>query len=123
VAGGFEAEFAAWSVSQGARIYFKPRACLHHLKEVARGIRTCGEHVTTWRPDHAVGAYYYSLRSGKFGEFIARPCRAVPTRYHLQHPWQISAKLVAKAGGMLWALALYLRSPKRLGTTNQRGVA
>jgi GT2 family glycosyltransferase len=123
VAYRFEAEFAWRFVAGGRRIYFEPRACLHHLKEAAGGTRTFGEHQTTWRPDHAVGAYYYSLRSKKFGEFIVRPCRAVTTRYHLQHPWRIPATLAAELGGMLWALTLYLRGPKRLGTTNQKGAA
>jgi GT2 family glycosyltransferase len=123
VAYRFEAEFASRFVTSGHRIYFEPHACLHHLKDVAGGTRTYGEHLTTWRPDHAVGAYYYSLRSRKFAEFIVRPCRAVTTRYHLRHPWRIPATLVAEAGGMLWALALYLRGPKRLGTTTGKGVA
>lgn len=122
VAYRFEAEFASRFVAEGALIHFEPRACLHHLKEVAGGTRTFGEHLTTWRPDHAVGAYYYSLRCRNIREFIVRPCRAVTTRYHLQHPWRIPATLVAEVGGMLWALMLYARGPKRVGRTNRKGV-
>jgi GT2 family glycosyltransferase len=122
VAYRFEAEFASRFVARGGAILFEPRACLHHLKEVAGGTRTFGEHLTTWRPDHAVGAYYHSLRSKKFGEFIVRPCRAVATRYHVQHPWRIPATLVAELGGMFWALALYIRGPKRLRKTARKGV-
>jgi GT2 family glycosyltransferase len=121
VAYRFEAEFAARFVDHGGHIFFEPRACLHHLKEVAGGTRTFGEHLTTWRPDHAVGAYYYSLRCRKFLEFLARPCRAVTTRYHLQHPWRIPATLIAELGGMLWALVLHARGPKRLGPETRKG--
>jgi len=122
VAYRFEAEFASRFVATGARIHFEPRACLHHLKEVAGGTRSFGDHLTTWRPDHAVGAYYYSLRTGKLGEFVVRPCRAVATRYHLRHPWRIPATIVAELGGMFWALALYVRGPRRLGITSQKGM-
>jgi GT2 family glycosyltransferase len=122
VAYRFEAEFAARFVGHGGRIFFEPRACLHHLKEAAGGTRTFGEHLTTWRPDHAVGAYYYSLRCRNIREFLARPCRAATTRYHLQHPWRIPVTLFAELGGMVWALMLYLRGPKRLGPANRKGV-
>jgi GT2 family glycosyltransferase len=122
VAYRFEAEFASRFLAHGGRIHFEPRACLHHLKEVAGGTRSFGEHLTTWRPDHAVGAYYYSLRCKKFAEFVVRPCRAVITRYHLRHPWRIPATMVAELGGMLWALALYIRGPKRLDTTTQKDI-
>jgi GT2 family glycosyltransferase len=122
VAYRFEAEFAFRWLASGGRILFEPSACLHHLKEGAGGTRTYGNYLTTWRPDHAVGAYYYSLRCRKFGEFVVRPCRAVATRYHLRHPWRIPATIVAELGGMLWALALYVRGPRRLGATSQKGV-
>jgi hypothetical protein len=58
------------------------------------------------------------LRTGKLGEFVIRPCRAVITRYHLRHPWHIPTTLVAELGGMFWALSLYVRGPKRLETTS-----
>jgi GT2 family glycosyltransferase len=122
VAYRFEAEFASRFVARGGAILFEPRACLHHLKEVAGGTRTFGDYLSTWRPDHAVGAYYYSLRTGKLGEFVVRPCRAISTRYHLRHPWHIPTTLVAELGGMFWALALYIRGPKRLGTTSKKDV-
>jgi GT2 family glycosyltransferase len=121
VAYRFEAEFASRFVGQGGKIHFEPRACLHHLKALAGGTRTFGEHLTTWRADHAVGAYYYSLRCRKFLEFLVRPCRAISTRYHLQHPWRIPATLFAELSGMLWALVLHARGPKRLGPATRKG--
>jgi GT2 family glycosyltransferase len=57
VAYRFEAEFAHRVLASGRRIYYEPAACLHHLKAGSGGTRTYGEHLTTWRPDHAVGAY------------------------------------------------------------------
>jgi GT2 family glycosyltransferase len=120
VAYRFEAEFAHRVTTRGGRIYFEPAACLHHLKAGGGGTRTWGEHLTTWRPDHAVGAYYYSLRTRSWHEFTARPLRAVTTRYHLSHPWRVPATLLAEFGGMAWALALFLRGPRTLPPTTQR---
>jgi GT2 family glycosyltransferase len=114
VAYRFEAEFAhRWSAS-GRRILFSPRASLHHLKAEDGGTRSFGQHLTTWRPDHAVGAYYFALRTGAWREFAMRPVRAVTTRFHLRHPWRIPPTLVSELGGMLWAFKLYASGPRRL---------
>jgi GT2 family glycosyltransferase len=115
VAYRFEAEFAHRYRASGRQIRFEPRACLHHLKAPAGGTRTFGEHLTTWRPDHAVGAYYFGLRTGRWREFVTRPVRAIATRYHLRHPWRMLATLVAELAGMLWAVVLFVKGPKRLG--------
>ncbi|MBG9389060.1 glycosyltransferase family 2 protein [Caenimonas aquaedulcis] len=114
VAYRFEAEFAHRLRAAGARIRFEPAACLHHLKASDGGTRTFGGHLTTWRPDHAVGAYYHGLRTGSMGVFLTRPLRAVATRYHLRHPWRIPPTLLAEFGGMAWALALLRRGPRLL---------
>jgi len=112
VAYRFEAEFAHRLVASGRRIYFEPGACLHHLKDVCGGTRTYGNHLTTWRPDHAVGAYYFSLRTGALTDFVRRPVRAVTTRHHLRHPWQIPATLLAELRGMAWAWRLHRAGPR-----------
>jgi GT2 family glycosyltransferase len=114
VAYRFEAEFAHRYRSAGRQIFFEPRACVHHLKVSAGGTRAYGDHLTTWRPDHAVGAYYHGLRTGALGEFFRRPIAAVATRHHLRHPWRIPGTLLAELGGMLWAAGLYLRGPRYL---------
>jgi GT2 family glycosyltransferase len=115
VAYRFEAEFAHRWRASGRRIYFSPDACLHHLKDMGGGTRTYGEHLTTSRPDHAVGAYYYSLRTANYGEFLKRPFRAVATRHHLRRPWWIPLTLIAELRGMLWAALLFGRGPKYAG--------
>ncbi len=114
VAYRFEAEFAHRLLASGRRIYYEPAASLHHLKVSTGGTRTYGEHLTTWRPDHAVGAYYYGLRTGNLRDFLTRPFRSVATRYHLRHPWQLPLTLLAEVCGMAWALALFARGPKHL---------
>lgn len=111
VAYRFEAEFAHRFLKAGNRIYFEPRACLHHLKAEGGGTRTFGKHLMTWKPDHVVGAYYYSLRTGLRWEFFRRPVQSIKTRYHLKHPWQIPLTLLAEFGGMLWALKLFFGGP------------
>jgi len=114
VAYRFEAEFAHRAARSGVRILFEPAACIHHLKVSSGGTRTYGEHLTTWRPDHAVGAYYHALRTGRLSTFFFRPVRAVATRYHLRRPWRMPATLVAELGGILWALGLWARGPRTL---------
>lgn len=118
VAYRFEAEFAHRFRASGRRIYFEPRACLHHLKDNSGGTRTFGEHLTTWKPDHAVGAYYFCLRTGPswatLSEFVTRPLRAVATHHHLRRPWWIPRTLLAELRGMAWALALYVRGPRHV---------
>ncbi|MRD46842.1 glycosyltransferase [Caenimonas koreensis DSM 17982] len=112
VAYRFEAEFAHRFIKSGHRIRFTPAACIHHLKVAAGGTRMYGEHLTTWRPDHAVGAYYFGLRTGSAGEFVSRPLRSVVTRYHLRHPWRIPATLLSEFSAMVWAMMLYAKGPK-----------
>ena len=124
VAYRFEAEFAYRFLKTGNRIYFEPRACLHHLKAEDGGTRTFGEHLTTWKPDHAVGAYYYFLRTGSGFDFFWRPIRSIATRYHLKRPWQIPLTLLAEFRGMLWALKLFCGGPRYVDTNpfNRDGV-
>jgi len=112
VAYRFEAEFAHRFCASGRRIWFEPKACLHHLKDAAGGTRTYGDHLTTWRPDHAVGAYYFALRTGAWRELFARPFRSVMTRFHLRHPWRIVATLWAEIRALAWALRLLARGPR-----------
>jgi GT2 family glycosyltransferase len=120
VAYRFEAEFANRLVSNGARIFFEPAACIHHLKVGVGGTRAYGNQFTTWLPDHAVGAYYHAIRSGAVGEFLRRPFSAVATRYHLRHPWHIPGSLLAELTGLLWALWLCWRGPKYIDFASER---
>lgn len=116
VAFRFEAEFAYRYRATGRRILFAPAACIHHLKAGDGGTRTFGAHLTTWKPDHAVGAYYYALRTRPGGkwlmDFAKRLVRSVATRHHLRRPWWIPLTLVAELRGMAWALVLAWRGPR-----------
>jgi hypothetical protein len=119
VAYRFEAEFAHRLLASGRRIRFEPQACLHHLKAEGGGTRTYGDHLTTWRPDHAVGAYYHGLCTQDLTVFATRPWRAAATRYHLRHPWRLPGTLLAELGGMAWAIGLFTRGRKRLAPVAQ----
>jgi len=116
VAYRYEAEFSHRFIASGNRISFEPKACLHHLKDAGGGTRSFGEHLTTWRPDHAVGAYYFALRTKPNGrwlkDFISRPMRALMTRHHLRRPWWIPTTLIAELRGMFWALSLNRHGPR-----------
>lgn len=116
VAYRFEAEFAHRFCASGGRIRFAPTACLHHLHVGSGGTRSFGEHLTTLRPDHAVGAYYFALRTKSawdcLADFVARPLRAIATRHHLRRPWWIPLTLLAELRGMLWAWRLHRAGPR-----------
>ena len=126
VAYNFEAEFAYRWRNAGHRIYFEPTAAVHHLR-AAGGTRMFGEHLRSFRPNHAVGAYYYFLRtwSGRksIAQFLGRPLRAISTRHHLHRPWWIPATLIAEFSGMAWALALAVRGPRYVSLkAGKRGI-
>lgn len=112
VAYRYEAEFSYRWLDAGKRIYFEPSACLHHLKDSGGGTRSYGEHLTTSRPDHAVGDYYYLLKTRQWLRFLQRPFRSVATRHHLFHPWGIFTTLLAECRGILWALKLHRAGPR-----------
>ncbi len=120
VAYRFEAEFAHRFLAAKNQIWFEPDACLHHLHVVVGGTRSFGQHLTTIRPDHAVGAYYYVLRTRagilRFRDVATRMIRSVATRHHLRHPWWIPLTLLAELRGMIWALRLNSAGPKLMDT-------
>lgn len=115
VAYRFESEFCDRALSAGERILFEPTASIRHLKASAGGTRSFGEHLTTVKPSHTVGAYYYLLRGRnvekRFLQLILRPLRAVRTKHHLRRPWWIPMTLAAEFGGFIWAVSLFLRGP------------
>src|SRR4029078_2122533 len=63
VAYRFEAEFAARAIAAGEKIWFEPDASIRHIKASTGGPRSYGEHLTTIKPSHSVGEYYYLMRS------------------------------------------------------------
>jgi GT2 family glycosyltransferase len=119
VAYRFEAEFCDRALAAGERILFEPAASIRHLKVAEGGTRTYGHHLTTIRPSHAVGAYYYLLRARRlryrFGKIILRMFLSVRTRHHLLHPWWIPGTLVAELLGLIWALRLFVGGPRLIG--------
>ena len=120
----FEAEFAARALDAGERILFEPEASIRHLKAGVGGIRAYGDYLTTMKPSHAVGEYYYLLRArqirGRLLKMLRRPLRAVRTKHHLSHPWWIPATLIAEARGLIWAVGLALSGPRLIGGQEQK---
>lgn len=124
VAYRFEAEFASRALAAGEKILFEPDASIRHLKASTGGTRSYGEHLTTIKPSHSVGEYYYLLRSkglpSRMLKIVARPLRAIRTRHHLSHPWWILGTLLAETWGFLWAVALAARGPRLIGGRGQK---
>lgn len=115
VAYRFEAEFAFRWLRSGHRIRYEPEALIHHLKVSSGGTRAYSHHLTTVRPDHAVGRYYYYWRTCSLPVALANSIRnfvfSVYTRHHLRKPWWIPVTLLAELRGFLWSCQLALSGP------------
>ena len=116
VAYRFEAEFASRALAAGEKILFDPAASIRHLRATKGGTRSYGEHLTTIRPSHSVGAYYYFIHSRsvprRLASILMRPIRAVRTKHHLLHPWWIIPTLISEGLGFIWAVFLAMRGPR-----------
>ena len=115
VAYRYEAEFAYRWRQHGYPIQYEPRALIHHLRAQRGGTRSYGLHLTTLRPDHAVGRYYYLLRTCNLIHVVCESMQniftSILTRHHLRRPWWIPLTLIAEVRGFLWALRLNARGP------------
>jgi GT2 family glycosyltransferase len=112
VAYRFETEFARrLSRTQGI-IHYEPSASIRHLAAARGGTRSFGKHLTSARPEHSVGDYYFAMLEGSPGEAavycLTRFFRSVRTKFHLTHPWWIPVKLLGELRGFLWAVRLRL---------------
>ncbi len=119
VAYRFEAEFCERAIRSGERIFFEPAATIRHLKVQNGGTRSFGRHLTTLKPCHSVGAYYYLLCSKNTPrrpyQFILRLLRAVGTQFHLKHPWWTPVTLISELRGFFLAIKLKWNGPKYIG--------
>lgn len=124
VAYRFEAEFAHRWRQAGHAIFYEPSALIHHLKAKGGGTRSFGHHLTTLRPDHAVGRYYYLLRTEPLPAALTASAkemvRSVRSRHHLRRPWWIPLTLMAEMRGLGWALRLHRQGPKLLSPARPR---
>lgn len=120
VAYRFETEFAERALASGEKILFEPAASIRHLKVAKGGTRSYGNHLKTIKPSHAVGEYYYLMRSrrvrGRLTKILSRPFRAVKTKHHLHHPWWIPLTLISEFLGFIWALFLFIRGPRYINS-------
>jgi len=124
VAYRYEAEFAFRWRQAGFPVRYEPSALIRHLKTERGGTRSYGEHLSTIKPDHAVGRYYYRFCTQSFSQALAGSLadlgRSVRTRYHLRHPWWIPLTLLAEIRGFFWALNLHSRGPALLPSERTR---
>ncbi len=106
----FERDFADRWLELGNTIRFDPSASLRHLRAERGGTRAYGSHLTTTRPDHSVGEYYYLLTSPRVTargrKMFRRFAKATMTRHHLCRPWYIPLTLIAEARGLAQAILL-----------------
>ncbi len=118
VAYRFEDDFAHRVTSRGGGIYYYPAASITHMKLEQGGTRTFGNHLTTLKPNHSVGAYYFFMRSPGVKYRIWNVCKrllgASMTKHHLRRPWWIPVTFVSEISGFIWALRLYMKGPQYL---------
>jgi glycosyltransferase involved in cell wall biosynthesis/GT2 family glycosyltransferase len=124
VAYRYEAEFAFRWRRAGYPVRYEPAALIRHLKTERGGTRSYGEHLATIKPDHAVGRYYYRLRTQSLAPALAGSLldlvRSVRTRHHLRHPWWMPLTIFAEMRGLFWALRLHSRGPALLSSLPSR---
>ena len=117
VAYRFETEFCRRLLkSNGKRCVFVPNARIHHLKAASGGTRSkVANFLTSAKPDHSVGEYYFVLRDAegfnKVWYISKRFFSAVIARYYLSHPWWIPVRLLGEFRGLLKAVALVVKGP------------
>lgn len=124
VAYRFGAEFSHRWLTTGRRIRYEPAACIHHLKVPLGGTRIYGEHLTTLRPTHSVGAYYYYFRtrvaSRAIGMSLRRLGHSVTTRHHLRRPWWIPLTFLAELRGLWLATQMVRAGPRYMDPSERR---
>jgi len=122
VAYRFEAEFCERALKSGEKIFYEPAASIRHLKTDAGGTRSFGHHLTTLKPSHSVGAYYYLLCSERSRyqsiKFLFRPFRKIISRFHFKHPWWMPITLISELRGLFLAIKLKQSGPKYIGRVN-----
>lgn len=111
----YEREFTDRVLNAGLPVWYCSSAVVDHLKEESGGIRSYGHFLKTMKPHHAVGAYYYILRSkrvnNKVSRIFSRLIQRLVTRTHLKQPWWIIGTLVGDILGLFWAIHLRLSGP------------
>lgn len=124
VAYHFEAEFAHRWCTDDQTILYEPKALIHHLRAERGGTRTFGKHLTTAKPDHSVGRYYFLLRTlparSAPAASMGAMLRCLRTRHHLRHPWWIPMTLLGEIRGLIWALRLNRKGASYLPTRTPR---
>jgi glycosyltransferase involved in cell wall biosynthesis len=118
VAYRYEAESAERFVSSGRTLIFEPKASIHHLKEKSGGTRSYGDHLTSIKPSHSMGMYYYYLvvknQHNRWRQFFISPFVSCATRFHLRNPWYIPVTFISQISGMAWAVYLRMGGQKLL---------
>lgn len=116
VAYRFETDFAKRIVKAGGKILFSGDASIKHLRAERGGTRSYLNHLTSHKPDHSVGDYYFAMHHSQsslssLGYSTKRFFRSIRTKFHLTHPWWIPPKLVGEFRG--WLLAKRLKNKGR----------
>ena len=116
VAYRFETEFARRLSRTQGTICYEPSAFIRHLAAARGGTRSFGKHLTSARPEHSVGDYYFAMLEGAptaaFVYCLSRLFRSVRTKFHLTHPWWIPVKLLGEIRGFFWAVRLRVKGQK-----------
>lgn len=112
----YEREFSDRLNNADIKFFYCAAAGIHHLKESTGGIRSHGHFLKTIKPHHALGAYYYVLRSKLVTNKLSSIWRCfrerVFTRTHLREPWWILPSIAGNLVALSWAVWLRTKEPK-----------
>ncbi|MEA3489029.1 MAG: glycosyltransferase [Candidatus Omnitrophota bacterium] len=118
----FETEFAERLILSGGKILYAPDAMIKHLRASEGGVRAYGDLRLTASPMHAVGAYYYLLRSRRVTNRIFRCSKrlagSIYSEQHLKKPWWIILTIFAEITALLLAFMLYMKGPRVMQNTS-----
>lgn len=123
VAYRFEDEFAQRIMREGGKIYYHPAASVIHIKASEGGTRTFGHHLTTIKPHHSVGAYYFLLRAPfvkhRVWNVMKRLITANLNKHHFKKPWWIPVTVISELSGIVWAMRLYTKGPRYINRAHR----
>ncbi|MBX2849997.1 MAG: glycosyltransferase [Acidiferrobacterales bacterium] len=114
VAYRFETEFSRrFCKFHQCEFKYFPRPALDHLHVAKGGTREHAQFLTSPKPFHSMGDYYYALRVGSGSEMFFYIARRMLTclwaKFYLIKPWFMPIRLIAECRGFISAWSSYRR--------------
>ncbi len=117
VAYRFETEFCKrFCEYHDCEFLYSPEPLLHHLHIKKGGTRAHADFLTSAKPAHSMGDYYYALVRGRGWPRIRYICarffKALAAKFYLRKPWYLPVRAVAEIRGLTAAFVALSQGPK-----------